>query len=1515
MAQVPRDFAVDLKATVSPSVPHITLSWSLRQDANITAQQIYRRLKGEANWGSALATLTVTDTSWADATAVPGVEYEYWMRRTYSSISPTNALGYIAAGYHLPMVENRGKLLLVVDDTMSGPLAMELDSLRRDLAADGWTVQTILAARRDTATDVTAAADTRALIKAAYDADPANVKLVYLLGHVPVPYSGVLAPDGHGDHIGAWPADGYYADMDGTWTDATANNTSAAQSRNHNVPGDGKLDQSTIPTAVELGVGRVTMRNMQRAPASNVTEVSLLRRYLKKAHDFKRKQGAYATVPRRVLIRDGFGNFSGESFMRTGWAWAFTTVGRPPEIIIDEAPSGDWWTQGAANTYLMANGNGGGSYETCGTVGASLDFGRRPFRAAFMSLFGSYFGDWDSTNNFMRAPLAGNATGDGLGLTCFWAGRPTFFVHHMATGETIGYAIRKSISSQQAAVSNPAYTPANSSAGGVHLGLMGDPSLRMHMVEPPRHLIATSGSGAVTLNWAASTEAGLLGYHVYRAASTAGPFTRLTVSPLASPGYTDSTGTPGTTYAYMVRTLKMETSPGGTYENLSLGSTLEVEVRAAGASTPRNATNLTVQQVSALQANLAWQDNAVDESSYRVERKAGPGGSFSALATLAAGTVSHIDPGPFSANEVYYYRVIATNAAGDSVPSEIASFEAVPGYFEFDTTLLKVAKGVGTAQIPVKRFGGVSGAVSVNYATSNSSATAGTHYTASSGTLTWADGEAGYKMIAVPITNTGTPQQARQFRLTLSSPSAGTGIGTYNAVSVLIEDEGATLPAPWAQSILGSITDSSPAVQAEGGISSTTVGGSGLATAATSEAGQFIYQTRSGDGVMTVQVAAANPAQTGARYAAMIRANGTGAGVQMVGVSTSTSTSDGTKMVSRATASATAVFSGAVTSQVAPRWLRLTRAGDTFTAESSPDGTAWASHGTVTVAMPAGAAWGLFHHSDDRSGSTHSANFQTVPFQNISFAPLSGPGAPTALTATVVSPSRVALSWSAGALAAGYRIERRGEGENFKPLIDVPGGTLSFNDDSVAADTGYDYRVLAYNISGNSPASNLARVATTPANVTLLLGSDLSSNADATVRGDSAADNFGTAPTLLAAGNNAQGQVLGAAKSYLRFDLTGLPPLTAASLRLTVASTGGFLNSGQSGTVNLRVLADGNDTWTENGITWTNAPLNNTSSNGFLAGTTLLSNYTITPLNVPTVGSIISLDAGALTLDAIKGGDNLITLAVHSTTQGGSLEFASKEHPTLAAPTLQVSHAATRPVRPTFFTVTNGAGSTLELSWVDNSTTETGFEVQRRPAGGSFSALALIVQDATSYSDSTTAVGTAYEYRLRAITAGDPSAWTPVVAATAGGSTSSLPGAPSGFAGWMSAGDAGEPAAEPQGDNDNDGVPNLVEYAQGTPAGLSGSAKPVLGEVTFQGSRYLTLTFQRRVEVTDVTLAVEVSSLVSGPWQVIDPLQPENQVAVEHNTPAGGWETITVRDVVPIDSAARRYMRLSVTQR
>ena len=88
-----------------------------------------------------------------------------------------------------------------------------------------------------------------------------------------------------------------------------------------------------------------------------------------------------------------------------------------------------------------------------------------------------------------------------------------------------------------------------------------------------------------------------------------------------------------------------------------------------------------------------------------------------------------------------------------------------------------VDEKAGSVSIPVL-LGGPTGQVSastvtVDYATSNAGATAGTDYTATSGTLTFAPGET-VKNIVVPIIDNATAEPAERFKLTLSNPANAT---------------------------------------------------------------------------------------------------------------------------------------------------------------------------------------------------------------------------------------------------------------------------------------------------------------------------------------------------------------------------------------------------------------------------------------------------------------------------------------------------------------------------------------------------------------------------------------------------------------------------------------------------------------------------------------------------------------------------------------------------------------------
>ncbi|MDB6032281.1 MAG: hypothetical protein JWM16_2619, partial [Verrucomicrobiales bacterium] len=553
------DYAVQVSATVDSASPRISLSWPQDTTSSVSSYTVYRKALGDTSWGSAV-NLPGSATSYVDSNVAAGGAYEYQIVKVTSSY---NGYGYIYAGINAPLVENRGKLVLVVDDAVSSPLGAELSTLTKDLIGDGWTV-----IRRDvsrTATPPTV----KAVIKAEFNADPSNVKAVFLFGHVPVPYSGNIVPDGHyPDHQGAWPADVYYGDMDGSWTDTSVYNTGAYDARNRNIPGDGKFDQSELPSPVELQVGRVDLANMPGrlvwgGPATFPSELELLRNYLRKDHNFRNK---IIDAPRRAIVWDGFGTRGGEAFAGSAYRNFAPFFGANNISTLQNA--GTWINSLRSDNYLWAYACGAGSFASVGGMGTSgqyndgttTDLVGADTKAFFTMLMGSWLGDWDSEDNIMRGVLATASEG----LTCSWSGRPHWFYHHMGLGMNIGYAAKLT----QNNGGNGLYrNQINSAAGSIHVALMGDPTLRMHTVAPVTNLRITAANG-ITLAWGASPD-NVVGYHVYSAPNLAGPYTRLTSSPVTGTTFNHSGGTAST--VYMVRAVKLETSGSGTYYNASQG--------------------------------------------------------------------------------------------------------------------------------------------------------------------------------------------------------------------------------------------------------------------------------------------------------------------------------------------------------------------------------------------------------------------------------------------------------------------------------------------------------------------------------------------------------------------------------------------------------------------------------------------------------------------------------------------------------------------------------------------------------------------------------------------------------------------------------------------------------------------------------------------------------------------------------------------------------------------------------
>ncbi len=528
----------------------ITLAWVNPGDATLLLR---RRAKGlpAGQWTTLVNESASTLSSFTDNNLVMGQTYEYALQRTTNAIQ---AFGYAHAAIHANVTDTRGKLLLFVDAALATPLASEIERLQDDLIGDGWEL--VVFSSESTAT----VTSTRNQITAAFNAEPTLVKAVFLLGAIPVPYAGNSAWDGHSDHQGAWPSDALYADLSTTgWTDVSVNNTSPNRDANDNIPGDGKFDQSYIPTSVELQVGRVDFRRLSWAAYGAVDEVDLYRRYLNKNHAWR--SGQY-TVANKALVDDNFGYFGGEAFAANGFRNAYPLVGA------DNIVETDFFNNTNPQTWLLGYGTGGGSYQSAGGVGSSSNFMTDTVNIVFSNLFGSYHGDWDyEADPFMPAALASRG---GI-LTCSWAGRPHVFNQALASGETIGFCHRET----QNAQFNTGY--ANTfGRSGAHLTLLGDPTVRAHVVKPVEGVNAVATCTNVSLSWSPSTDVDVEGYHIYRAVQKNGVYTRLTSDLISNTSFLDLTAPAGSIF-YQIKAVKQVITPGGgIYLNSSTGAIISV---------------------------------------------------------------------------------------------------------------------------------------------------------------------------------------------------------------------------------------------------------------------------------------------------------------------------------------------------------------------------------------------------------------------------------------------------------------------------------------------------------------------------------------------------------------------------------------------------------------------------------------------------------------------------------------------------------------------------------------------------------------------------------------------------------------------------------------------------------------------------------------------------------------------------------------------------------------------------
>jgi hypothetical protein len=137
----------------------------------------------------------------------------------------------------------------------------------------------------------------------------------------------------------------------------------------------------------------------------------------------------------------------------------------------------------------------------------------------------------------------------------------------------------------------------------------------------------------------------------------------------------------------------------------------------------------------------------------------------------------------------------STRIVGSEVDMGAYEYVPTPGFLEFSASTFSANESTVGATIRVRRRAGDLGAVTVDFSTGDNTARAGSDYTATSGTVTFSDGDMAEKSFSVPILDDNTDESTESVNLTLSNPTGGATLGTASTATLLISDDDATLPS------------------------------------------------------------------------------------------------------------------------------------------------------------------------------------------------------------------------------------------------------------------------------------------------------------------------------------------------------------------------------------------------------------------------------------------------------------------------------------------------------------------------------------------------------------------------------------------------------------------------------------------------------------------------------------------------------------------------------------------------
>jgi hypothetical protein len=336
------------------------------------------------------------------------------------------------------------------------------------------------------------------------------------------------------------------------------------------------------------------------------------------------------------------------------------------------------------------------------------------------------------------------------------------------------------------------------------------------------------------------------------------------------------------------------------------------------------------------------------------------------------------------------------------------------------------------------------------------------------------------------------------------------------------------------------------------------------------------------------------------------------------------------------------------------------------------------------------------------------------------------PSAPTGLTATTASSSQINLAWTDNANnESGFRIERKlGAGGTYAEIATVGPNVTSYSDTGLAASTTYYYQARAYNAIGNSAYSNQANattsVVTPPANGTGLRGQYYDNTNFTTLR-------------------------LTRTDATINFTWSGSPATGVGGDTFSVRWTG-QVQARFSQLYRFYTQSDDGVRLWVNGVQLVNNWTNHSSTE----------------------------NSGTITLVANQKYDIVMEFYENTGSAVAKLSWSSPSQAKQIIPQSQLYPAVTAPAGPSNLTANAVSTSQINLAWTDNANNETGFRIERSLNGSSFTEIATVAANVTTFNNTGLAAATAYSYRVRATNSGGNSAYSNTASATTQATSSTL---------------------------------------------------------------------------------------------------------------------------------------------